>query len=436
MKRYFFIFLLLLYAVTVRANHWEPNVHQFPDNMNIIGVIEINGIEQATDVFELGAFCGDECRGSEMLTFYEGLNRYMLFMTVYGQSGHVLSFRLYDHSIQQELELTPPETMQFVPNGIIGAINDPYVFSFSGGMGVITTNAVPEEGGMVTGGGAYWIGETCTLQATTNEGYTFVDWTENGQQVSSEPILSLLVTSNHDLQANFSVNSYEITIVAQPEEGGHVTGMGTYLFGTTATVSAMPNEHYEFVNWIEDGIVVSYTAEYTFTVDRNRHLVATFALESYAINVLVCPENAGFIEGMGSYAYGQTATLIAYPNDNYEFLAWAENGVYVSDQTTISFMVTQNRNLEACFTYYDSVGEMETTVSVFPNPTSGIVTIKGLNNGCVVHLIDENGRFIVLNEINEKNTVVDLSSVPDGCYTLFVLCDEKKHVVRLIKASR
>ena len=130
MKRYFFIFLLLLYAVTVRANHWEPNVHQFPDNMNIIGVIEINGIEQATDVFELGAFCGDECRGSEMLTFYEGLNRYMLFMTVYGQSGHVLSFRLYDHSIQQELELTPPETMQFVPNGIIGAINDPYVFSF------------------------------------------------------------------------------------------------------------------------------------------------------------------------------------------------------------------------------------------------------------------------------------------------------------------
>ena len=436
MKRYFFIFLLWLYAVTVRANHWEPDAHQFPDNMNVIGVIEINGIEQATNVFELGAFCGDECRGSEMLTFYEGLNRYMLFMTIYGQSGHVLSFSLYDLSSQQELVLTSPETMQFFSICIVGAISDPYVFSFSGGMGMITTNALPEEGGTVTGGGAYWIGETCTLQATTNEGYIFVDWTENGQQVSSEPVFSLLVTSNHDLQANFTFDSYEITVGAQPIEGGHVAGMGTYVYGATATVSAISNEHYEFVNWIEDGIVVSNTAEYTFVVDGNRHLVATFALESYAINASVSPENAGFIEGMGSYAYGQTATLIAYPNDDYEFLAWTENGVFVSDQTTISLMVTQNRNLEACFTYYDSVGEMETTVSVFPNPTSGIVTIKGLNEGCVVHLIDENGRFIVLNEIDEKGAVVDLGFVPDGCYTLFVPCDEKKHVVRLIKASR
>ena len=293
MKRFCFIFPLLLLAATVQANHWEPDPFQFPDNMNFIGVIEINGIEQATEIFELGAFCGDECRGSEMLTYYEGLNRYMVFMTLYGQSGHVLSFRLYDHATQRELELTPPESMSFVPNAIVGAIQAPYVFSFSCGMGVITTTVVPEEGGAVTGGGAYWIGETCTLRAVANEGYTFVDWTENGQQVSTEPTLSIFVMESHDLQANFSVNSYEVSVEAQPEEGGAVAGTGIYDYGTTVTISATPNEHYEFVNWTEDGVLVSNSDEYAFAVNRSRHLVANFAHESFTVSATVLPANAG-----------------------------------------------------------------------------------------------------------------------------------------------
>ena len=211
------------------ANHWVPNHNQFSDNMNIIGVLEINGVEQATDVFEVGVFCGDECRGSEMLTYYSGVDRHMLFMTLYGQSGDVMSFRLYDHGSQRELELTPPETIQFVSNDILGSIPDPYVISFSGGIAVITAKAIPEEGGTITGAAAYWYGETCTLQATANEGYTFVDWTENGQQVSTEPTLSIFVMESHDLQANFSVNSYEISLEAQPDEGGTVSGMAAMI---------------------------------------------------------------------------------------------------------------------------------------------------------------------------------------------------------------
>ena len=94
MRRYLSIFLFLLFAGSVRANHWEPDPHQYPFNMNVIGVVEINGIELAAEGFEVGAFCGDECRGSEMLTFYEGLDRYLVFMTIYGQSGDAFSFKL------------------------------------------------------------------------------------------------------------------------------------------------------------------------------------------------------------------------------------------------------------------------------------------------------------------------------------------------------
>ena len=435
MRRYLSIFLFLLFAGSVRANHWEPDPHQYPFNMNVIGVIEINGIELAAEGFEVGAFCGDECRGSEMLTFYEGLDRYLVFMTIYGQSGDAFSFKLYDHSTQRELELTPPETLPFTANAIVGALHDPYVISFSGGMGVITANAVPEEGGTVTGGGAYWIGETCTLQAVANEGYTFVDWIENGQQVSAEPTLSIFVMESHDLQANFSVNSYEVSVEAQPEEGGTVAGTGIYDYGTTVIVSATPNEHFEFVNWTEDGVMVSNSAEYTFTVNRSRHLVANFAHESFTVSATVLPANAGVIEGLGNYVYGQTATLIARPNANYEFLEWTENGAFVSNQTSLSFVVTQNRVFNAYFTYYDGMEEKVSAVSVFPNPTSGIITVTGVDENSAIRLYDMKGCLILEKTSDVFDAVLDLGFVQNGYYYL-VIAKEHKRQSKLVKVSK
>ena len=435
MRRYLSIFLFLLFAGSVRANHWEPDPHQYPFNMNVIGVIEINGIELAAEGFEVGAFCGDECRGSEMLTFYEGLDRYLVFMTIYGQSGDAFSFKLYDHSTQRELELTPPETLPFTANAIVGALHDPYVISFSGGMGVITANAVPEEGGTVTGGGAYWIGETCTLQAVANEGYTFVDWIENGQQVSAEPTLSIFVMESHDLQANFSVNSYEVSVEAKPEEGGTVAGTGIYDYGTTVIVSATPNEHFEFVNWTEDGVMVSNSAEYTFTVNRSRHLVANFAHESFTVSATVLPANAGVIEGLGNYVYGQTATLIARPNANYEFLEWTENGAFVSNQTSLSFVVTQNRVFNAYFTYYDGMEEKVSAVSVFPNPTSGIITVTGVDEKSAIRLYDMKGCLILEKTSDVFDAVLDLGFVQNGYYYL-VVAKEHKRQSKLVKVSK
>ena len=425
MRRYLLIFLFLLFAGNVRANHGEPDPHQYPFNMNVIGVIEINGIELATEGFEVGAFCGDECRGSEILTFYEGLGRYLVFMTIYGQSGDVFSFKLYDHSTQRELELTPPETLPFTANAIVGALHDPFVISFSGGMGVITANAVPEAGGTITGGGAYWIGETCTLYATANEGYTFVDWTENGQQVSTESTLSIFVMESHDLQANFSVNSYEVAVEAQPEEGGTVAGSGIYDYGTTVTVSASPNEHYEFVNWTENGVMVSNSAEYTFTLDGDRHLVANFGQESFTVSATVLPANAGSIEGVGNYVYGQTAILTARPNANYAFLEWTENGAFVSNQPSISFAVTQDRHFEAYFSYYDGIEEEESAVSVFPNPTTGMVVIEGMQEGSEIRVVNGSGNLVLMQRCEGSNAFVDLDFLPNGCYCLVITKGQK-----------
>ena len=69
---------------------------------------------------------------------------------------------------------------------------------------------------------------------------------------------------------------WEITVTVVPTEGGTVSGEGIYEQGHTCTLSVVPNEGFEFLNWKENGEVVSSDGTYSFTVTGNRNLVARF----------------------------------------------------------------------------------------------------------------------------------------------------------------
>ena len=355
MKRILFIILSLVLCGAVYANHWNPDPYQFPTNMNVIATIEINGIEQTTESLELGAFYGDECRGSEMLHYYETLDRSLLFLTLYGTSGHTFTFKLYDHQTQQEIDLDCEQTISFSSNAIIGELRDPYIFSFTGGSSyTVTTAASPAEGGSVTGGGTFWMGESCTVSATANAGYSFSDWKENGVTVSTDSDFSFSVTADRMLTACFVRVTYTIDASALPENGGDIIGTGTYNENEVCTLSAIPNEHYSFVNWTEDGALVSSESDYTFTVTTNRVLVANFLIDSYEITAESQPADGGFVSGVGYYEYGSMATLSAFPYGTRLFVDWEENGEVVSTEPDYSFQVTGNRHLVASFSdpYY------------------------------------------------------------------------------------
>ena len=74
----------------------------------------------------------------------------------------------------------------------------------------VTVN--PENAGTVTGAGSFEKDETVTLVATANEGYKFVNWTENDEVVSEKSEYSFTITSDRELVANFvsteSVDEY------------------------------------------------------------------------------------------------------------------------------------------------------------------------------------------------------------------------------------
>jgi hypothetical protein len=62
---------------------------------------------------------------------------------------------------------------------------------------------VPEDGGSVDGAGTFPAGSTRTVTATANPGWTFVNWTENGGEVSGSASFTFTLTSDRALVANF-----------------------------------------------------------------------------------------------------------------------------------------------------------------------------------------------------------------------------------------
>lgn len=79
--------------------------------------------------------------------------------------------------------------------------------------GIINAVPNPSVGGTVTGQGLFNIGETCTLIASANSKYAFVNWTKNGEEVSSNPTYSFTVIGNASYMANFArTDINEVTI--------------------------------------------------------------------------------------------------------------------------------------------------------------------------------------------------------------------------------
>ncbi len=69
---------------------------------------------------------------------------------------------------------------------------------------------------------------------------------------------------------------YSVTVSADPEEGGNVTGSGVYFKNEQVALSAEPAEGYTFLYWTKDGEYVSALSPYSFISNENVEYVAHF----------------------------------------------------------------------------------------------------------------------------------------------------------------
>ena len=161
---------------------------------------------------------------------------------------------------------------------------------------IVTATASPEEGGTVEGAGTYLEGETCMVTATPAEGYTFVNWTENGVDVSTETSYSFEVTEDHELVANFEeiVTTVEQTITLSADWSWWSTNLNISL---TQLEEALGSGGISITSQ-DDGFVGNYSGYWTgglqsispgkmYKIQLNEELTITISGEP--VNPADCP---------------------------------------------------------------------------------------------------------------------------------------------------
>ena len=130
----------------------------------------------------------------------------------------------------------------------------------------ITVTCDPKQG-QVTGGGTYTDGSKVSLTATPNDGYVFTQWSDGNKDNPRK----VTVTADAIYTAEFALQNYVVSATCVPQHG-QVTGGGTYPYGSKATLTATPNNGYEFKQW-SDG---STANPYSFLVEKDMTIEALF----------------------------------------------------------------------------------------------------------------------------------------------------------------
>jgi hypothetical protein len=130
--------------------------------------------------------------------------------------------------------------------------------------------------------------------------------------------------------------------------------------------------------------------------------------------------------GFDSYSWNtnETASTInANQSSTYVLTVEDQNGCSGSASLTLT--------VDGCL----GIEELEASISVYPNPTNGLVTIQfdQFQGDYQIELIDAFGKVIEQKQSTSSETMIDLSNYATGVYTIKIASDEFNVLKRLVK---
>lgn len=107
-------------ASDTAALSWTPDIHAYPDVMNVIATLRVDEEDADLSQYTVGAFAGDECRGVGEVVDDR------LYLNISGEAQDALTFRVMDaHGDVMDAEQQPV----FSPLMMLGTKASPYVIS-------------------------------------------------------------------------------------------------------------------------------------------------------------------------------------------------------------------------------------------------------------------------------------------------------------------
>jgi hypothetical protein len=197
--------------------------------------------------------------------------------------------------------------------------------------------------------------------------------------------------------------SSTISTSSSPSADGTTSGGGTVDNGTSVTVVATPATGYGFLDWTENGTVVSTNASYTFTAAGNRSLVANFVVQ-YTIATTTSPAGGGTTSGGAVKNNGATITITATPASGYTFVDWTVNddegmddawdGEQEANGASLYYAGPQEVSTNA--TYSFTVSSNQTVIAHFSPNCGGTfnLTIGGYYSLDTLQVADPSGNVV------------------------------------------
>jgi len=213
----------------------------------------------------------------------------------------------------------------------------------------IAATSNPSDGGTITGAGNYVLGTQVNLIATPNEGYEFVDWTDNGVQVSTSASYSFTADADRTLLANFKLKTYKLTtIVFGQGTVGKTPDNEIYSYGDVVQLTANPEQGWYFTGW--SGDISGSVNPAIIIMEKNKTVGATFAANEYKI--IATAGNGGNISPSGSVIvnHGENKTFTITPNEGYSIEDLIVDGQSVGPDNSYTFNnVTAEHTIHAIF---------------------------------------------------------------------------------------
>ncbi len=227
---------------------------------------------------------------------------------------------------------------------------------------------------------------------------------------------------------------YNVVTSANPSNGGATTGDGSYVENASVTVEAIANAGYNFVNWTENGTVVSTNNQYVFNITSNRDLTANFEAITYDVTITEDPVNGGTTSGAGTFQEGDGVTIAATPETGYAFVNWTENGTEVSTNATYMFNIQSDREFVANFQPVTSLQEESLgEITIYPNPASAVVRIKSDHDWSNLEIRGMNGQVVQKGSYQE---LIDVSKLSKGTYFIELYDGQTVHRMKFVKIDK
>ncbi len=217
----------------------------------------------------------------------------------------------------------------------------------------VRTTSNPAVGGVLSGSGTYAHGESVTLEASAHEGYYFVNWTEEGQEVSTDATYRFVADQDRSLEANFGVMSYAVDFDVDGEggrleartDGGLIASGDEIDHGEAIFFKALPDAHYRIDSWTVNGETLDGQTEDTLvieSVDADVHVGVSFVPAEYKLILNVQPSDAGRASvnpDRSHFRAGDEVLTEADASTGYDFVHWLSQGEKV-ESTESSFAFT------------------------------------------------------------------------------------------------